>query len=304
MKRVLVTGASGWLGRHCLPLLLERGYDVHAVATKPRTPSAANFHWHQVDLLDDSRAAALVAEVRPTDLLHLAWCATPGIYWTSPENFAWVRASLILLQAFATHGGERLVTAGTCAEYDWRYGYCSESVTPLAPMTVYGTCKNALQNMTDSFAAEYGLASAWGRVFFLYGPHEQPARLVPSVIRALLAGDPARCTHGNQVRDYLHVADVAAAFVALLEGDVTGAVNIASGKPVTVKEIVSLIGEMLDRSELIQFGAIPAPANDPPLLVADTRRLTGEIGWSPTYDLRAGLAETLRWWSTRMDNAV
>lgn len=298
MKRVLVTGAAGWIGRYTLPLLVARGYEVHAVSTKPPAPPDADIQWHQADLLDAAQTSTLVAAIRPTHLLHLAWCTAPGIYWASPENFRWVRASLALLESFAAHGGERVVTAGTCAEYDWDFGYCVESRTPLAPTTVYGLCKDALRALTDSFAATNNLSHAWGRLFFLYGPHEHRARLVPSVINALLHDEPARCTHGNQVRDYLFIADAAAAFVALLDSGVTGAVNIASGQPVTIKEIVTAIAETMNRNGLLRLGEIPTPANDPPLLVADVRRLQDEVRWSPHDDLRAGLGATIDWWQT------
>jgi nucleoside-diphosphate-sugar epimerase len=215
------------------------------------------------------------------------------------ENFDWVRGSLALLEAFAAHGGARSITAGSCAEYDWHFGYCVETVTPCRPRTAYGVCKHALQELSAAFAATAGISSAWGRLFFLYGPHEHPDRLVPSVARALLAHELARCTHGTQVRDYLHVADAAAALVALLESEAIGPVNIASGIPVSVKTIVTQIAEALDGQHRLQLGALPTPADDPPLLVADVRRLTHEVGWSPVYDLGMGLEETIRWWRER-----
>jgi nucleoside-diphosphate-sugar epimerase len=116
------------------------------------------------------------------------------------------------------------------------------------------------------------------------------------VIRALLRNEEARCTHGNQVRDYLFIADAAAAFVALLDSGATGAVNIASGQPVTLKEIVAIIAEEIGRLDLLRLGAIPAPADEPPLLLADVRRLSDTVGWTPRRDLRAGLSETIAWW--------
>src|SRR5262249_25616693 len=155
--------------------------------------------------------------------------------------------------------------------------------------TVYGICKNALQELTSALAGAMGVSDAWGRLFFLYGPHEHPDRLVSSVTRSIFKGEPARCTHCNQLRGFLRVEDVASAFCAVLESTVTGPINIASGRPITIKEIVSTIAELLGRPGLIRLGAIPAGTNDPPLILADTHRLYNEVGWTPAYDLVAGL---------------
>jgi nucleoside-diphosphate-sugar epimerase len=296
MKRVLVTGATGCVGRHVLPKLVARGFEVHALAGSRAPFEAERVRWHRADLLQPGAAAELAARVAPTHLLHLAWSLVPGRWASAPENARWVEASLALSHAFHAAGGRRLVTAGSCLEYDWSHGTLDEARTPLTPHTLYGTCKNALQQVTTAWAAGVGLSAAWGRIFFLYGPHEHPDRLVASVVRALLAGEPARCSHGNQVRDYLYVDDVAEAFVALLESDVTGALNVASGEPVTLKEIVTRIGAQMERPELLALGAIPPAPTDVPRVVADVARLRRELGWSARTSLDAGLARTIAWW--------
>lgn len=296
MKKVLVTGGNGFIGRHCLPLLQAQGYEVHAVDLTVVEAEHPDVKWHKADLLDFAQVSILVGQVQPTHLLHLAWYAIPGKFWTSMDNFRWVQASLDLLQTFASHGGHRVVMAGTCAEYDWKHGYCSEEMTPLSPATLYGACKHSLQVMMDAFSRQTGLSSAWGRVFFLYGPHEHPDRLVSSVIRSVLNGDPAHCSHGNQVRDFLHVEDVASAFVAILESDVQGPVNIGSGRPICLKEVINKIGEKTGRLNLIRLGEKAAPEDDPQLLIADTRRLREEVNWSARHGLDAGLDQTIQWW--------
>ncbi len=300
MNKVFITGSNGFIGRHCLPLLVARGYEVHAVSSSATNGNSPNVYFHQADLLNEGNIQALMTEVQPSHLLHLAWYSVPGKYWTSTENVRWVQASLGLLQAFTLTGGRRAVMAGSCAEYDWRYGYCSEQVTPLLPITLYGVCKHSLQNILDAFARETGVSVAWGRIFFLYGPHEHPDRLISSVIRSLLNGKPARCSHGNQVRDFLYVEDVAGAFVALLESNVEGAVNIASGRPIALKDIIHNIGEKLGREDLIRLGALPASVNEPHLLVADVNRLRNEVGWQPRYSLDKGLEQTITWWKSHL----
>ena len=298
MKRILVTGASGCVGRHALPLLAGRGWEVHGVTTRAGVPTQDGVIWHHANLLDAHEAARVVRDAGASHLLHLAWYIAPGKWAAAPENFQWVEASLGLVRAFLDHGGTRIVSAGSCLEYDWGYGYCSEDRTPCVPHTAYGTCKNALQLLTSAMTAREGVSSAWGRIFFLYGPYEHPDRLVPSVISALLAGEPARCSHGNQVRDYLHAADVASAFVGLVESGVAGPVNIASGEAVRLKDIVTRIGSIIGRPELIRLGAIPPAATDTPLVVADTSRLASELAWTPRYDLESGLRQTIDWWAS------
>jgi nucleoside-diphosphate-sugar epimerase len=302
LSTVLVTGGTGFIGSHCLGSLVARGLDVHAVRGGRPASDVDGVTWHTVDLLDEREIAPLVDAVRPSYLLHLAWVATPGVFPSSMENFRWTEASLGLYRAFAEAGGRRVVTAGTSYEYDWRYGYCSEAVTPLVPDSVYGTCKKALSDLVDVFAERQGLSSAWARVFFLYGPREYPERLVSSVILNLLAGTPAKCSHGEQIRDYLHVQDVADAFVSILLSEVTGSLNIGSGAAVTLKSIVTTIGEKLECPDLVELGAIPARENDAPLVVADVERLTREVGWRPAIPLDEGLDRTIAWW--RAETAV
>lgn len=299
MKKVLITGARGFIGRHCLPSLLAANFDeVHAVSSQVATKIDGDVRWHQADLLDNLQASKLLSKVKPTHLLHFAWYAKPGEYWTSPENRRWLVASQKLLAEFAAQGGARFVGAGTCAEYDWSYGVLSERKTPLAPQSVYGENKRALQQTLDAEGKRLGISTAWGRIFFLYGPHEYPQRLVSSVILSLLHDQPALCTLGHQRRDFLHVQDVADAFVALLQSDVTGPVNIASGEAVMVKEIVERIAHKLDREGLLRLGARPLSPNEPPLLVADVARLKDEVGWYPRYGLERGLEQTISWWRT------
>lgn len=296
MKRVLLTGATGFIGRQCLSLLLANSDEVHAVSSKDEDGRHQEVCWHRADLLDTDQVSDLIQRVQPTHLLHFAWTVVPGKFWTSLDNFKWVQASLTLIQEFASSGGQRVVIAGTCAEYDWKYGYCSEAVTPLSPATVYGICKNALRAMVDAFTKQTGLSFAWGRIFCLYGPYEHPDRLISFVIRSVLEGKRVPCSLGTQLRDYLHVQDVADAFVSLLSSDVQGPVNIGSGCPVSLKEIIAGITNEVGGQELIDLGMKSSPVGDPNFLIADVTRLSEEVCWRPTYDLDRGLAHTISWW--------
>lgn len=302
MKKVLLTGASGFIGRHSIPFLLDKGYEVHAVfyEKEPNFIQKENLFWHQCNLLNFSDQKNLFDKVKPSHILHLAWYAVPGKYWTSLENFRWVQASLEILRNFVKQGGIRALFAGTSAEYDWSYGYCSEKVTPLRPSTPYGTCKKSLHEMLEQFSIQTGLSYAWGRVFFLYGPHEYPERLVASFICSLLKNKVAHCLHGNLIRDFLHVQDAASAFVSLLESNITGPVNIASGNPTTIKDVANIIAAKLNKRELVRFGENAYTSNEPRLLVAEVKRLNSEVGWTPNYDLDRGLEQTIDWWKNHI----
>lgn len=297
MNRVLVTGAAGFLGRHVIQQLVATADDVHAVAfSQPHHLEASDrCTWHRADLLDALQREALVRSVKPDSLIHLAWHAKPPSYWSAGENVDWLAASLDLFRLAARHGTARLVGAGSCMEYDWRDGYCTEAVTPLRPSTLYGATKAACGTVLDAFSRETGVSAAWGRVFFVFGPYDSPLRLVPSLVQAIAAGRNARCRAGSHVRDFLHVSEVASALVALLRSDVTGAVNIGSGTPMRVGDIALQIGATLEHPELVTIDEGPSEHR---LVCANISRLRDEIGWRPSVHLRTRLDETIRWWAS------
>jgi nucleoside-diphosphate-sugar epimerase len=295
MKRVMVTGARGFVGRHVLAALGELDVEVHAVASSVPPPGTDRCTWHQADLLDPVQRDRLAADVGADTLLHAAWCAKPPDYWRHPDNLRWQSATAELVRLFTAHGGRRVLGVGTCAEYDWRYGYCTENLTPLAGRNLYSATKAATGQALEAYGAETGLRVAWGRLFFLLGPHDSPVRLVPSLVRDLNAGRRARCTSGSHVRDFLHVEDAASALVALLRSQVTGPVNIASGVPVRLADLARDVAARLGRQELL---TIDEGSSEHALVTANVARLRDEVGWKPSRDLSGALDDTVAWWSS------
>ncbi len=303
MSGVLVTGAGGFIGLPVLERLASAGEEVHALSRRERPPKVLGVCWHQVDLADHTAVDRLIGELTPERLVHLAWCTEHGRLWRAPENVLWVQRSLQLLHAFVRSGGRRLLVLGTCAEYDWSAvaGPLVESGSPLAPATLYGAAKDALRRVAGAYAEQEGVELAWGRLFFLYGPREDPGRLVPSVIRSLLAEQAIAIGSGERVRDFMHVEDVAAGVVALLDSPVVGAVNIASGAGVTVSDMVDRIVQLIGHPELVRRGALPDRPGEPRSLVADVARLRDEVGFHPRWTLADGLAGTVGWWEEHCD---
>lgn len=293
MKRVLVTGAGGFIGRQTLAPLRAAGCEIHAASLTVPDDAPSGIQWYKHNLLNGPEIDELLQTVRPTHLLHMAWYAEPGKFWNAPENRDWLEAGKVLLKTFCDHGGQRAVFAGTCAEYETGHGQCVENQTPLRPATLYGVCKNELHQFVSQQSA---LSAAWGRVFHLYGLNEYPQRFVPAVICALLRGEEARCTAGTQLRDFMNVRDVADAFVKLLLSPVEGAVNIASGRPVQLADIARTVAKKLDAEERLRLGALPVPDSEPSVLTACVERLSREVNWTQSVSLEQGLDEAIAWW--------
>lgn len=296
MNRLLITGASGFIGRQIFACLPADRWQVHAASRgdRDRAGIAPDVTWHDADLRDAAQATTLVDQIRPSHLLHLAWNTDHGRYWTAGDNEQWADATVALARAFIAHRGQRFVGIGTCAEYDWRTldGPCREDTTPLQPHTAYGQAKLRAWRGIETALAGSQTTAAWGRLFLLYGPGEHPGRLVPSVIASLASGQNAKVTAGTQVRDFLHVADVAGALVALLESPNSGAVNIGSGEGVTLRTLVETLARLAGHPDRVEFGAVPMRADDPQYLVANIDRLHA-TGWRQRISLETGLRDTV-----------
>lgn len=274
MKRLLVTGGTGFIGTHCLRHALASGYDeIHAVSRGGNGLAAPKLTWHAADLRDAGAAVRLVETVRPTHLFHAAWIATPGVYLTSPENIDWLQATVAMARAFGEQGGRRFVGVGTSAEYAETDAPCDEDRTPLVPVSVYGYAKVATWHAIAAIAEAFKFEAAWGRLFLPYGPGDLPQRLIPATIAKLRAGEKMLLSSGTQQRDFVYAPDAATMLVGLLNSNATGAYNIGSGEPRSVRSVVEAIAERLNARDLPQFGVAAPRAWEPPLLVANMRKL-------------------------------
>jgi nucleoside-diphosphate-sugar epimerase len=292
---VLATGGSGFLGRHCLEALVRHGFHVHAATRTHPAMAADGITWHRLDLLDREAAGELMRALRPSHLLHLAWVTTPDRYRYVPENLDWLEASLALVRAFGEHSGQRFVGVGSSAEYAVGAGACMEETTPIRPASLYGQCKAACWMATEAYALRYGFSAAWARVFLPYGPGDAPQRLIPSLLTALAAGTPIDVTDGSQVRDFVHVTDIAELLVRLLAASqARGAFNVGTGRGIRVRQVVEWAADHFHARELVRFGARPQRDDEPLSLVADMAKVERVLGWHASISIEKELERLLR----------
>lgn len=298
---MLLTGASGFLGRSLVRHLGE-GYECHAVS-RVASPDVDGVRSHVGDLLDGACRQELLERVRPDVVVHLAWTPqVPGYYLDVDANEAWADASLDLARRARSTGAQRIVLAGSVVEFGRTSGVLSESAIP-EPDTAYGRAKlrvtdGAFDLMDETFAISVP------RIFFAYGRDESPNRLVPAVIRSLLAGDEIDLSAGTQIRDYCHADDIARAMLAIVEHEVDGVVHIGSGVQMTIRDVASAIGDAIGRPELLNFGARPGGADSAAEWTADTARLRSLTDWAPAFDLSSGVDDVVSHWAERLDHTA
>jgi len=280
--KVLLTGATGFIGSHVAKELVKRGHEVHA-SLRPASDRRRIREIESRIRIWDGEMDQVPVEADVT--VHLAWYAVPGKYLTAPENRDCLEASRRLLSKVRG----RAVFAGTCFEHDLQLGVLRED-SPTKPATLYAECKDALRR-----EVEVRPDSAWVRFFYQYGPWEDERRLMPAVMLGQLRGQPSKVSTGEQRYDYLHVEDVASAVCAVAESRLTGCVNIGSGSAPSVREIVTEITALGGKPELIQWGAYPAKPGEPKLIQCDNAKLSS-TGWAPRWSLADGLRHTFDWW--------
>jgi nucleoside-diphosphate-sugar epimerase len=306
-RTVLITGASGFVGRPSLAALMARGFRVHAASRLIASEIPAGVVWHKADLLDSAQRRTLIEKVRPSHLLHLAWDVEHGRFWTAPDNAEWTAASLDLLKLFAEQGGRRAVFTGTCAEYDWSKGATAPWREDRAcrPATPYGQAKLELAEKGAGFAARTGVSFAWARFFLMFGFGEDRRRLIPSIIRGLLAEQDVPLSSGRQIRDFMDTRDVAEALAALISTEgVTGPVNVASGRALSLRDVGQMLVGGVGRGEhLLKFGALPDREGEPQSMVADISCLTHETGFTPQHTLEERLHQCVDWHRIEMRRA-
>lgn len=276
MRNVLLTGGTGFVGRHVLSHLTEYGCKIRLLARTPQQVAAGV----EVVVMEDLFSATagqlkdLCSDV--DTVIHLAWHATPGEYLNSDENLKCLAGTLNFAQAAIVANVQRFVGVGTCFEYDLSAGYLRTS-TPLAPTTLYGSCKASAYLALSRLMAREKRSFAWCRLFYLHGEGESGQRLVPYIRAQLANGRAAELTSGTQIRDYLDVREAGNRIALSALSGMEGPLNICSGKPVTIADLAGAIADEYGRRDLLRFGARSSSPEDPPCVFGEPSELSTAV---------------------------
>ena len=289
-KILFATGLTGLIGRELWQPLTQAGFEVYALAIENNLPQVPHIHWLKGNLFDPACVAGFMTQLKPQYFLNMAW-ATTGDYQTSNVNFDFLCAAIQSLKPFAANGGKRVVLAGTCLEYAPQTHSIKET-DPIAPAVPYALCKQLLYQATQSFCVQNNLSFACGRIFYVYGKGEAPTRLTSSIINSFTNNQPVSIQHAQLTKDYMYTKDIAGAFAALLSCNVQGAVNICTGKGLSLAQYATTLARFMGKEHLLNLQTLPS--TQPLQIVGDNTRLTREVGFSPRYTLAQALPEILK----------
>jgi nucleoside-diphosphate-sugar epimerase len=277
---ILLTGASGFVGRQVMRALSEQGAQVRLVLREGKQDQLTNRQdIESVVLSPDLFAedASWWANVcRGVDtVIHVAWYAESGKYLQSAKNLDCLIGTLQMARGAVQAGIRRFIGVGTCFEYELSSGVLSVE-SPLQPLTPYAGSKAAVFAALSQCLPQQGLEFAWCRLFYLYGEGEDARRLVPYLRNNLAAGQTVKLTSGQQIRDFLDVREAGQMIVETAMGNQQGPVNICSGIPITVRQLAEQIADEYGRRDLLEFGVRPDNLIDPPCVVG-IRRTVGVL---------------------------
>lgn len=278
MKKVLVTGATGFIGDYVIQELLKRSVSV--VASSSNEKKAVTKSWFNkviyipLDFTDINSSADYYSYFeKPDNLIHLTWEGLPNYKsaFHKEENFP---RHLTFLQNMIKNGLKNVTVTGTCFEYGMRDGQLREDM-PVSPSNPYAIAKNDLRIALEKLQSDYNFLLKWVRLFYMYGKGQNPNSLLSQLERALLAGDNEfKMSGGEQVRDFMPVEEVASAIVKIsLQDSVIGIINCCSGNPVSVIEFVKNYLKEYKKDIKLNLGYYPYPDFEPMRFWGDNSKL-------------------------------
>lgn len=302
-RPIAVTGASGFLGRHLVKALATAGAHVHALSCRRVPDLTEGISWHCVDLAHLNQLTDVMQHIRPSIVFNLAAYGTTPV---QPDRESTVRTNILgswhLWQAL--DGVRcRLVHAGSGGEYGPTEGLVQENHV-CRPTSLYAATKNASVVLLTTLGLESGREVVVLRPFGPYGPADRPERIIPYVIRRLLANRPVEVSAGDQLRDYTYVDDHIAALLLAATRQLSAwpaIYNIGSGTCITLRSLIERIADLIDGEShsLLQFGAREPRIGDVPSMCGDIAAARRDLGYAPCISLDEGLARTVSWYRER-----
>lgn len=286
-KKIFLTGGTGLIGKETIPFLLKENFEIYAL-TIGEEQTSSDVKYVKANLFDKNEIDKLLSEIKPEYLLHYAWLST-GLF-NDNSNFDFLTSSIDLLKSFVKYGGRQVVMAGTYAEYGYHNEILKETM-PAEPINIYSQCKDFVHQIAEAYCKNNNISFGWGRIFSAFGKEKDPRRLTSDVINHLKADEVVIIRSGSLIRDYIYTKDIAAAFVAFLLSDVTGTVNICTGKETSIHDYVMKIARAMNKENLVVFDEQSSPQQV--RVVGDSTRLNKEVGFTPKYTIDEAIKEIL-----------
>jgi dTDP-6-deoxy-L-talose 4-dehydrogenase (NAD+) len=271
-KTILLTGASGFVGRHIYKHLLKLNLNIVVVSREQSLQKIPELSSNTKVFLSENLFQENLdwweVVMQGVDIvIHSAWYAEPGIYLKSEKNLECLMGTLNIAKIAYKLDIKKFIGIGSCFEYDLTGSSALSSHSPLNPNTLYASTKVSAFYTLNSLFAQKQISFVWCRLFYLFGEGEDERRLFPYLHKKMANGEIAELTSGNQVRDYMDVADAGTSIAELSLGEKSGAINVCSGRGQTIKAIAINIAAQYGRQDLLKFGAREDNITDPPIII-------------------------------------
>lgn len=284
--KILITGASGLIGESVLRNLQSNNFEVIVIGRN--RPKQFNGYFFKINLIEisESKLEKIVREINASHLIHLAWYTEHGKFWNSEINKKWVEKTSLLVEKFCNAGGESVIAAGSCAEYSWKSEDKLRESSECKPESLYGISKNKTRELLSEICYKSAVTFTWCRIFFPYGPRDNEEKLIPQLIKVASGIKKPFLIKQPGSRDFIHVDDIANAFLIILKKKYVGIINICNGIAYDLNELMQKIVEKNEANNevnIIDTSNLNNQQNS--INIVGENKILVELGWKPKSDL-------------------